>query len=65
MYELAKQQADARKWEGKVVDEVVNERRTLLPVENLQERAKWRDQRLMQLVAHKQQMERSEEEHKK
>ena len=54
MYELAKQQAEPRKWEGEVVTQVVEDRRKLLPLQHLQERAKWRDQRLMQLVAHKQ-----------
>jgi len=60
MYHLAKQQADARKWEGKVVEEVVKERRNLLPQDQLTERSKWRDNRLMNLVAHKKQIEQKE-----
>jgi len=57
MYNLSKQQADPRKWEGSVVDEVVTDRRAALPLDKLQERAKWRDNRLMQLVAHKMHVE--------
>jgi len=60
MYHLAKQQADPRKWEGKVVEEVVKERRNLLPQDQLTERSKWRDNRLMNLVAHKKQIEQKE-----
>lgn len=60
MYEIAKQQADPRRWEGSVVDKVVEERRALLPVQNLPDRGKWRDARLMALVAHKKQIERAE-----
>jgi hypothetical protein len=35
MYALSKQQADPRKWEGKVVEEVVQQRRELLPLDKL------------------------------
>jgi hypothetical protein len=59
MYALAQQQATARKWEGQVVDTVVAARRAVIPVESLPERAKWRDSRLMGLMAHKAQMERA------
>jgi len=57
---LAKQQADPRPWQGKVVDDVVEARRSLLPLDQLQQRSKWRDNRLMHLSAHKQQMKRAE-----
>jgi L-gulonate 3-dehydrogenase len=76
MYELAKQQATARPWQGAVVDEVVNARRNALPLEKLQgnhtypstccscllssERAKWRDRRLMELMAHKLRLDRED-----
>jgi hypothetical protein len=60
MFQLAQQQADARKWEGKVVSEVVEARRSVIPVEKLPERAKWRDNRLMHLVAHKNHLEANE-----
>jgi len=60
MYALAQQQATARKWEGQVVDTVVAARRAVIPVESLPERAKWRDSRLMGLMAHKAQMERAD-----
>jgi L-gulonate 3-dehydrogenase len=53
MYALSKQQADPRKWEGKVVEEVVKDRRALLPLEELPDRCKWRNTRLMALVSHK------------
>lgn len=65
MYELAKQQADPRRWQGSVVDKVVEERRSLLPLQNLPDRGKWRDARLMALVAHKKQTEVAEKASKK
>lgn len=57
MYSLAKQQADPRKWEGNVVDQITKERRDLLPLESLQDRIKWRNNRLMALMSHKIQQE--------
>ena len=53
MFTLANQQADPRKWEGHVVDEITQDRRTLLPLESLPDRTKWRNTRLMALVSHK------------
>lgn len=60
MHALSKQQADPRPWQGQVVDTVVEARRSLIPVENLVERGKWRDQRLMGLMSHKAQMEQAD-----
>lgn len=65
MYELAKQQSEPRRWQGEVVDQVTRSRRELLPIEKLPERVKWRDTRLMALVAHKNQMAKKEEQEKK
>jgi len=61
MYALAQQQT-ARKWEGEVVGTVVDARRELLPIERLPERGKWRDQKLMALMAHKSQLENFEKD---
>jgi len=61
---LAKQQSDVRKWEGKVVDVLEEDRRKRLPVEKLGERATWRNERLMGLMAHKADQERKDEEKK-
>jgi len=62
MHRLAKQQAHPRKWEGEVVDQVTKERREILKVEDLPDRIKWRDTRLMALMTHKLHMEKAEEE---
>lgn len=64
MYNLAKQQADPRKWEGKVAETVVEARRNHMPVEQLPERTKWRDQRLMALAAHKAEQNQKDSEKK-
>jgi L-gulonate 3-dehydrogenase len=40
-------------WGGEVLDTVEDERRALLPADELQERQIWRDRRLMALAAHK------------
>ncbi len=42
-------------WNGPVMDEVEAERTALLPREALAERQRWRDRRLMSLLAHKRQ----------
>jgi len=64
MHHLAKQQADPRPWQGNVVDQVVAARREILPVQNLTDRAKWRDNRLMHLIAHKQELQQAEQQQK-
>jgi len=55
MFRLAQQQADARPWQGHVVDEVVAARRAIFPdVSKLGSvRSKWRDARLMALMSQK------------
>jgi len=65
MYSLAQQQADPRKWQGHVVDEIVEARRKALSVDQLQERCNWRNRRLMSLMVHKDAVERSEKEETK
>ena len=40
-------------WTGAVMDQVEAERRARLPAEALAERQRWRDRRLMALLAHK------------
>jgi hypothetical protein len=40
-------------WAGLVLDQVEGERRAKLPANELVERQKWRDRRLMALAAHK------------
>lgn len=40
-------------WNGPVLDEIEDDRRKLLPAEQLQARQEWRDRRLMALIAHK------------
>eukprot|EP01114_Cavostelium_apophysatum_P019914 TRINITY_DN6544_c0_g1_i1.p1 TRINITY_DN6544_c0_g1~~TRINITY_DN6544_c0_g1_i1.p1 ORF type:complete len:327 (-),score=53.79 TRINITY_DN6544_c0_g1_i1:14-994(-) len=57
---LAQQQSEVRKWEGPVVETITEARRSVIPVDQLPERSKWRDWRLMGLMAHKAQMERTE-----
>lgn len=60
-YDMARQQADPRRWSG-VVDLIEAARRKALPAEKLAERQTWRDRRLMALAAHKKAMEGDEEE---
>jgi hypothetical protein len=52
-YEMAKTQADPRPWGPALVDKIEAERRAELPTERLLERQRWRDRRLMALLAHK------------
>ncbi|HSE79871.1 MAG TPA: 3-hydroxyacyl-CoA dehydrogenase [Alphaproteobacteria bacterium] len=52
-YEMAKSQADPRPWSLALVDKIEAERRAELPTERLLERQRWRDRRLMALLAHK------------
>lgn len=48
-------QAEAREWNTALLDKLEQERRAQLPVAERQARYRWRDQRLMNLVAHKRQ----------
>lgn len=41
-------------WEGEVLPKVLEDRRTRLPLDRLQERSRWRDRRLMALLRQKQ-----------
>jgi len=56
IYELAQEQTEPVKWEGKAVEVIEKSRRSVLPLEKLAERSQWRDRRLMELVAHKKNM---------
>jgi L-gulonate 3-dehydrogenase len=55
-YDIARQQADPRRWTD-VVDTVEAARSKALPRDKLAERQIWRDRRLMALAAHKRKME--------
>lgn len=52
-YELAREQADPRKWSDALVGEIDRQRRQALPLEGLPQRQAWRDRRLAMLVGHK------------
>jgi 3-hydroxyacyl-CoA dehydrogenase len=47
-------QADCVAWDGALVDRLADERRSLLPKEDLAKRRFWRDEKLMRLMRHKQ-----------
>jgi L-gulonate 3-dehydrogenase len=52
-YEIAVEQAHARQWEEPLISKVEQERRQVLPADQLQERQRWRDLYLMSIVANK------------
>jgi L-gulonate 3-dehydrogenase len=52
-YEIALEQTQARRWEEPLVSKVEQERRQVLPVDQLQARQRWRDLYLMSIVANK------------
>jgi len=52
-HDLAREQADPRKWNDPLVAKIEQERRTALPIEALADRQAWRDRRLAKLVNHK------------
>jgi L-gulonate 3-dehydrogenase len=52
-YEIAVEQAEARRWEEPLVSKVEQERRKVLPADQLQARQRWRDLFLMSIVANK------------
>jgi L-gulonate 3-dehydrogenase len=52
-YEIAVEQAHARRWGEPLISEVEKERRQLLPADQLQARQRWRDLYLMSIVANK------------
>ena len=57
---IAAETAEHRVWEGELVDRVAAERRAALPAEDLDARRRWRDRRLMALVAHQRAVARAE-----
>jgi L-gulonate 3-dehydrogenase len=52
-YEIAVEQAEARRWEEPLISKVEQERRQVLPADQLQARQRWRDLFLMSIVANK------------
>ena len=52
-YEIAVGQSPARKWNEPLVSKVEQERRQVLPANQIQERQRWRDLYLMSIVANK------------
>jgi L-gulonate 3-dehydrogenase len=52
-YEIALEQTQARRWEEPLVSKIEQERRQVLPVDQLQARQRWRDLYLMSIVANK------------
>jgi 3-hydroxyacyl-CoA dehydrogenase len=52
-YEMARSQADPRRWGDALVDRIEQDRRRALDAGRLAERPAWRDRRLMALIAHK------------
>jgi L-gulonate 3-dehydrogenase len=52
-HEIAVEQSQARRWEEPLVSKVEQERRDVLPAEQLQARQRWRDLYLMSIVANK------------
>jgi L-gulonate 3-dehydrogenase len=52
-YEIALEQTQARRWEEPLVSKVEQERRQVLPADQLQARQRWRDLYLMSIVANK------------
>ena len=51
-HDIARSRAAPRGWSPALIEKAEAERRLALPQGGLQERGRWRDQRLMQLVAH-------------
>jgi 3-hydroxyacyl-CoA dehydrogenase len=49
---IAKSRAEPRGWSDALIGKVTTERRAALPLADLPKRSRWRDRRLMQLVAH-------------
>ena len=52
-YELAQEQAEARRWGPELVAKIEAERRAKLPADEIVKRGQWRDRRLAHLVAAK------------
>jgi 3-hydroxyacyl-CoA dehydrogenase len=61
-YDMARQQADPRRWSPSLVDRLEAERAKSLPRDRLADRQAWRDRRLMALAAHKRAMQQTDKE---
>jgi 3-hydroxyacyl-CoA dehydrogenase len=57
---IARSRTEPRGWPDPLIDKVTEERRAALPLADLPARSRWRDRRLMQLVAHLRAARRSE-----
>jgi 3-hydroxyacyl-CoA dehydrogenase len=51
-HDIARSRSEPRGWSPELIEKAVAERRAALPQDALPERGRWRDRRLMQLVAH-------------
>lgn len=51
-HDIARSRSEPRGWSPDLIEKAVAERREALPQGKLAERGRWRDQRLMQLIAH-------------
>lgn len=61
IYEMdSSTQSNARPWSDKLIAQIEQERRQYLQVSDIGARSKWRDRRLMALMAHKRVMEKSD-----
>ena len=59
IYEMdSSAQSNARKWSEELLEKIENERRQYMQVADIGARSKWRDRRLMGLMAHKRAMEK-------
>lgn len=62
IYEMdSSAQSDARKWSGELLAKIEKERRQYMQVADIGARSKWRDRRLMGLMAHKRAMEKKDQ----
>ena len=62
IYEMdSSAQSDARKWSEELLAKIEKERRQYMQVADIGARSKWRDRRLMGLMAHKRVMEKKDQ----
>ena len=56
--EIAKEQSEIRPWNSRKYENLEKDRRTVMNADDLNERAKWRDRRLMALARHKMEVDK-------
>ena len=62
IYEMdSSEQSKPRKWSDKLIAQIEKERRQYMQVSDIGARSKWRDRRLMALMAHKRTMEKKDQ----